>query len=241
MFHGNVFAEGNFSGATVKEKTVFKENQLYIDQDISNVYVYTKFMAERIILENVANKTLQATILRLGNITNRYIDGKFQINISENAFLSRLLSFIRLGCIPDYLLEGYGEFTPVDFVADAITKVAQCNNDTYTVLHIYNHNHLPMQRLISLLNEYGLKMEILPEKEFLKAVDKALETDENILSGIINDFDANKKIIYDSNIILNNEFSNKFLASLSFHWCKIGKTYLFRYLDYIKSLGYIGG
>lgn len=196
-------------------------------------------MAERLILENVVKKDLKATIIRLGNITSRYSDGKFQINISENAFLNRLLSFIRLGCIPDYLLEGYGEFTPVDFVADAIVKIASCRNSTATVLHLFNKNHLPMERLISLMNEYGLKMDILPEKDFLSTVDKALSTDENILSGIINDFNEDKRIVYDSNIILNNDFSNEFLAGLSFHWCKIGKIYLFRYLDYLKSLGYL--
>ena len=50
-----------------------------------------------------------------------------------------------------------------------------------------------MKRFIELLNEYGLKMDILPEKDFLKVVDSVLNTDESILSGIINDFDKNKK------------------------------------------------
>ncbi len=238
---GNVFAEGNFSEASIQDKTMFKENQLYIGQDISNLYVYSKFMAERMILEKVANHTLKGMIIRLGNITNRYSDGKFQINISENAFLNRLLSFIKLGCIPDYLLEGYGEFTPVDLVAEAISKIVQCYDDTHTVLHLYNHNHVPMKKLIAVFNEYGMNMKILPEKEFLKAVDLALSTNENILSGIINDFDKNKKLVYDANITLTNDFSNEFLANLSFKWCKIGKIYLFRYLNYLKDLGYLGG
>lgn len=241
MCLGNVFAEGNFSESSILEKSTFSENQLYIGQDISNLYVYTKFIAERKILENVANHTLKATIIRLGNITNRYLDGKFQINSSENAFLSRILAFIKLGCIPDYLLTGYGEFTPVDYVAKAIVKVAKVPDATYTVLHLYNTNHLPMKRFIELLNQYGLKMEILPERDFLKAVDLALNTDETILSGIINDFDKNKKLVYDSNIILKSDFTNEFLSTLSFTWCKIGKVYLFRYLDYLKNLGYLGG
>lgn len=238
---GNVFAEDSFSGASIEKETVFKENNLYIHQDISNIYVYTKFMAERIILENIENDNLKATIIRLGNITNRYSDGKFQINISENAFLNRLLTFIKLGCIPDYLLDGYCEFTPVDFVSEAITKIVQANNDKYTVLHLYNNRHIPMSKLISIINKYGLEIKILPEKDFLEVVNNALDTDQNILSGIINDFDTNKKLIYNSNIILNNDFTNEFLAKLSFRWCKIGKTYLFRYLNYLKDLGYLGG
>lgn len=237
---GNVFAEGSFEGASIKEKSVFQEHDLYINQDISNIYVYTKFIAERLILENIAKNNLQGCIIRLGNITNRYSDGKFQINISENAFLNRILTFIKLGCIPDYLLEGYGEFTPVDYVASAITKIVQSQVD-YTVFHLYNNKHLPMDKLIALLNKYGLKIDILSEAEFLKVVDNTLHSNQNILSGIINDFDTNKKLIYDSNIILNNNFTNEFLAKLSFKWCKIGKGYLFKYLNYLKDLGYLGG
>lgn len=150
------------------------------------------------------------------------------------------MTFIKLGCIPDYLLEGYGEFTPVDYVASAITKIVQSQVD-YTVFHLYNNKHLPMDKLIALLNKYGLKIDILSEAEFLKVVDNTLHSNQNILSGIINDFDTNKKLIYDSNIILNNNFTNEFLAKLSFKWCKIGKGYLFKYLNYLKDLGYLGG
>ena len=237
---GNVFAEGSFDGSTISEQSDFKETDLFIGQDISNVYVYTKFMAERIILENISKNNLDACIIRLGNITNRYSDGKFQINVSENAFLNRILSFIKLGCIPDYLLNGYAEFTPVDYVATAITKIVHTKSD-YTIFHLYNNKHLSMKKLIELLNDYGLKMDILPEKDFLNVVNTFLNSDKNALSGIINDFDTNKKLIYDSNIVLDNNFTNEFLAKLSFKWCSIGKEYLFKYLDYLKNLGYLEG
>lgn len=237
---GNVFAEDGFKGSTVDKKTDFEEYNLYVNQDISNVYVYTKFMAERIILENVQNHNITATIIRLGNITNRYKDGKFQINISENAFLSRLISFIKLGCIPDYLLEGYGEFSPVDYVANAIVKIVK-NNPDYTVFHLFNNNHIPLGKMIKIFNKYGLHIDILPEKEFLKVIDKTLKEDKSILSGIINDFDNNKKLVYDSNIILKNDFTNEFLSILSFKWCKIDKRYIYKYLNYLKEVGYLGG
>ena len=237
---GNVFLEDSYTGAKIENETNFYEKDLYIDQDISNVYVYTKFMAERAILEEIAKGSLSATILRLGNITSRFSDGKFQINISDNAYLNRLLSFIRLGCIPDYMLEGYGEFTPVDYVAKAITKIIQVKQP-YSVLHIFNNLHCDMDKLIDIFVDYGIDMKILPEDEFLKVVDEFLEKDKNVLSGIINDFNEDKKLVYDSNIVLQNDFTNEFLAKLDFEWIQIGKVYLFRYLDYLKSLGYIGG
>ena len=237
---GNVFAEDGFKGAKIDKKTDFEEHNLYVNQDISNVYVYTKFMAERIILENVENHNINVTIIRLGNITNRYRDGKFQINISENAFLSRLISFIKLGCIPDYLLEGYGEFSPVDYVADAIVRIVK-NNPDYTVFHLFNNNHIPLGKMIKIFNKYGLHIDILPEKEFLEVIRKTLRENKGILSGIINDFDNNKKLVYDSNIILKNNFTNEFLSTLSFKWCKIDKKYIYKYLNYLKEVGYLGG
>ena len=54
---------------------------------------------------------LKAQILRLGNITNRYNDGKFQINATENAFLNRIVTFIKLGYIPEELSNTLLEFT----------------------------------------------------------------------------------------------------------------------------------
>ena len=235
---GNVFLEDNFSGSTVVEKTDFDETKLYINQNISNVYVSSKFIAERCILEHISNNSLEATIIRLGNITNRFSDGKFQINISENAFLNRILSFINLGCIPDYLLNGYGEFTPVDYVANAISIIIR-SDTLYSVLHLYNNNHITMIDFVNLLNDYGLNIDILSEKDFLTRVNNTLKSNKNALSGIINDFNENKKLVYDSNIILHNTFTNEFLNSLGFSWCEIEKNYIFNYLNYLKNSGYL--
>ena len=71
---------------------------------------------------------LEAQILRLGNITNRSSDGKFQINSDENAFLSRLKSFIKIGLVPENLLQTNLEFTPVDDCAKAIILIMQNYN-----------------------------------------------------------------------------------------------------------------
>lgn len=235
---GNVFAEDSFSGAHVDTKITFKEDNLFAGQDLSNLYLYTKFMAERMILENVEKGSLNATILRLGNITSRFSDGKFQINASENAFLNRLLSFIKLKCIPDYLIEGYTEFTPVDCLANAIIQMIQYDFP-YTILHLFNHNHISISNIIQYFNDYGLPLDVVDHDTFLQTVDMALQTDKNILSGIINDFDTNKKLVYDSNVKLNDDFTTEFLAKISFTWPEIDKEYIFKYLDYLKNIGYI--
>ena len=234
---GNVFSEDSYITTNVEQKTIFKENNLFINQDLSNIYIYTKFKAERLILENISD-SLKATIIRLGNITSRYSDGKFQINISENAFLNRLMSFIKLKSVPDYLCSGYLEFTPVDICANAITELIK-HDYPYTVFHLYNNNHVNMNNMISYLNEYGINIKIVSNKEFIEIVNSSLQNDKSILSGIINDFDSDKKLVYESNITLNNEFTNEFLRQIGFCWPTIDKNYIFKYFNYLKDIKYI--
>lgn len=235
---GNVFAEDNFLGATTDAKITFKENNLFANQDLSNLYIHTKFVAERMILENVEQGTLNATILRLGNITSRFSDGKFQMNASENAFLNRLLSFIKLKCIPDYLIEGYTEFTPVDCLADSISKMIQYDFP-YTILHLFNHNHISIANIVQYFNDYGLTLDVVDQDTFLQVIDMALQTNKNALSGIINDFDTDKKLVYHSNVKLNDDFTAAFLASISFAWPEINKEYIFNYLRYLNSIDFL--
>lgn len=234
---GNVFAEDSYTTTDLEHKTVFKENNLFVKQNLSNIYIHTKFVAERLILENI-NNDFKATIIRLGNITSRYSDGKFQINVSENAFVNRLVSFMKLQSIPDYLSEGYLEFTPVDICAEAIVKIMG-HDFPYTIFHLYNNNHVVMNKMISYLKDYGININIVNNEKFIELVNASLKNDKSMLSGIINDFDSNKKLIYESNIELNNEFTNEFLKKIGFVWPEINEDYIFKYFDYLKNINYI--
>ena len=50
---------------------------------------------------------LEACILRMGNLTSRFSEGKFQQNHFENAFVNRFKSILQIGFAPNYLLDGY--------------------------------------------------------------------------------------------------------------------------------------
>ena len=237
---GNIFETDSYKVADLSSDIIFNEQSLYIGQDLSNTYIYTKFIAERLILENILAGSLDAKIIRLGNITNRYSDGIFQINVSENAFLNRINSFLHLGCIPDYLADKYAEFSPVDLCADAIVKLAFSNND-FTVYHVYNNNHVTFRELLSMLNSLKVPMEIVDKDTFNKRIHAISKenSSKNILSGIINDFDENKNLSYNTNIKLQNNFTNKLLKTLYFRWPKINEKYMKKYIIYLKSIGYI--
>lgn len=237
---GNIFETDSYTVADLPTDVNFTEKNLYIGQDLSNIYIYTKFIAERNILEGILKNNLKATIIRVGNITNRYSDGNFQINISENAFLNRINSFLQIGCIPDYLKNSYIEFTPVDLCADAVVKLVYSEN-AFTIFHVYNNRHITFTELIKILNSLHIPMEIVSSDEFNKRVESLSKNEDKKynLSGIINDFDKNKKLKYTTNIKIKNDFTNKILKNLSFKWPKINEKYIKRYVRYLKSIGYL--
>ena len=238
---GNIFESNKYTVTKLPENSTFSESNLFIGQDLSNIYIYTKFIAERLILEKIINNNLNAKIIRLGNITNRYSDGMFQVNVSENAFLNRIKSFLKIECIPEYIADGYAEFSPVDICADAIVKLTMYTVDA-PIFHVYNNNHVYFKDLIKMFKSFNIQIDIVDNKTFTNTVNKIINNPnlKNNLSGIINDFDTNKKLVYDdSNIKIQNTFTNKLLRNLFFRWPKIDKKYIKKYLIYLRSIGYL--
>ncbi len=224
----------------ITKKKLFKETNIYVGQNIKGVYSTTKFRAELLVLEAISNG-LDAQILRMGNITNRYVDGVFQMNADENAFAKRIKSFIEINAFPKYLLPHSIELTPVDLATDAIIKIlnhkSKCN-----VFHIYNTKLLPIKLLMETLNN-DLDIELLAVSDIMmKDILTGILADndrKDILSGIIYDLDENKNLIYTSNVRLICNFTEKYLNKLGFRWKKIDKEYIIRYMNYLKKIKFI--
>lgn len=218
----------------------FTETNLFINQDLSNIYVRSKFLAERLILENMLENNLDAKIFRLGNITNRYSDGNFQINISENAFINKVSAFLNIGKCPNNILDENVEFTPVDLCADAIVKLISYKTP-FNIFHMHNNNYITFRDLILTLKNLGFTIKIVSPEEFYSLV-KDISADKiqkNIISGIVNDFDKNKLISYKNNIKISSPLTDNILKKISFKWPIIDKDYIQKYIDYLKSIGYI--
>ena len=222
------------------ENITFSENNLYIGQELDNVYINSKFEAEKLILENFSTG-LNAQILRLGNITNRYSDGKFQINPNENAFVGRLQSLIKLGIISDYLLNTKLEFTPVDLCGNAIISIMQNYIPELSVFHLYNNYYITMKEFVEFLKQNNINLNIVSQDEFNKIVKETLldENKKDILSGIINDLNINNKVEVYSEIDITSEFSRVFLNTLNFNWLKIDNVYIEKYINYLKYINFI--
>ena len=129
----------------------FNENTLYIGQNYhDNIYIKTKFNVECNIIKKITEKKLVATIYRLGNITARYNDQKFQENDTENAFLNRIICLLTLGVFPQSYLEKEIDFSPVDFCSKIITNLIKYQDSNNKIFHILNPNTIRILDLITL-------------------------------------------------------------------------------------------
>lgn len=215
------------------EDRYFSENDLYIGQSLENVYIRSKFFAEKLILDNVINNNLDAFILRIGNITNRSYDGKFQPNAEENAFSNRIKAFLELGVLPDYLKDIYAEFSPVDDIARAVIQSIEHINNLH-VLHIYNQNHIYLSNLVNMIPNN--RVQFINDSEFKNILDKKLNNEkaQYSLSFLVNDLNNSKVLTYNSSIKIKNDFSRKLLDTLGFKWSNIDKQYIYNLLKNLE-------
>jgi fengycin family lipopeptide synthetase D len=136
---------GNFLVSHKNLTNIFTEDDFYIKQNYTeNIYINTKFEAEKIIYYNV-NNGLNATIFRVGNLTGRYSDGVFQKNIKDNAFYNMLKLILSSKIIPESFIDKTLEFTPVDLCASAISKLIFGVDSDYRVFHLFNNNYITIK------------------------------------------------------------------------------------------------
>lgn len=234
---GNSFVDQYYEEQNMTEKVDYRENNFYIGQPLNNVYIRTKFEAEKSILKAIQNG-LDGYILRVGNLMPRTSDGKFQENIKENAYLNRLLAFLEIGCIPKSLLSGYLEFTPIDYTANAILSLINHPSSNNRIFHIFNDKHIKISDFLCLLKLYNYVIDVVSEKDFKAKVNSMLEDDsqKQLLAHLINDFDKDLNLSYKTNIILKSELTKKYLKHIGFDWPKIDSNYIEHLIACIEIL-----
>lgn len=234
---GNSLAEDNDVYHSQESKT-FSESDLYIGQQLDNVYLRSKFEAERCVLDAIG-EGLDAFIVRIGNLTNRSTDMVFQPNFKDNAFLKRIKVILELGMIPDYLLSAEVEFTPVDLAAEGIIRMAQYASEQ-TVFHLCNDRPLSFERMTAFIRDLGLKMEIVDGHLFAETIKKTMNSQqtEYIYETLQHDLDSQGILMYQTNIHPDTAFSHWFLEKTGFAWTETDFRYFSEYVRYFRKLGY---
>lgn len=240
----SISVSGNYLVHQDSRNIEFSENSLYIGQHYTdNVYVQSKFEAEKIVLNGMQNG-LTAQIIRIGILSGRYSDGVFQQKIKENAFYSRIKSIVSLGAISEDMLEQEIEFTPVDICAKCIVALSRnsiCNN---RIFNLYNPYLVKVKKLVEMFKNFGINVKILSRGEFnnyLKNI--SLDDSASSLSAIINDFsyDSNNllSLNYDFTVNIKSDYTRKYLHLLNCDWPMTDDIYLNKLLNYMKKVNFI--
>lgn len=168
----------------------------------------------------------------------RFEDGVFQENILDNELINKIISFLKIGAIPDYLLKFPLEITPVDDAANAIYNLIIHPNSQNRIFHLFNHNNIYVKKLLKLYDKSDNEVKILEEEEFKSLINEILqnEASKRLLKNILDDFDNNLHLNYSNDIIIKSKFTVNYLKKSKFKWHKISNNYIERLIDLLRKV-----
>ncbi len=201
----------------------FDEFTLDIGQNYAqNVYIHSKYKAEeRVLIAREAG--LKANIFRIGNLTWRMSDGRFQRNSQDNGFIGRFRGLLKVGLYSKELSEYPIDFTPVDECAEAYVRLA-LHNKVNNIYNLYNPNIFTIDTLVK---KFFIKLKKVSQRIFEKALKESSSDKDVAVLSFYNLIASTSK-----NIPISNDFTVKELKKVGFKWSKIG----IRYLGYMKKI-----
>ena len=217
---------------------VFTEKRFYMGQYLGNKYIYSKFMAERLILDAVALHGLNAKIMRVGNLAARSTDGEFQANFSTNSFMGRIRIYNMLGCCPYALRNKRVEFSPINEVAQAICLLATTPKEC-TVFHPYNIHGQFLGDVLTGLTSVGQGIQFVEQEDFQKAMDEAGQDPQKAkqMAALL----AYKDMAHGqktADVQRDNDYTTQVLYRLGFSWSPTSWDYVERMLTAIGGFGF---
>ena len=215
------------------------EQELWFGQLTDNQYIQSKFLAERLVLEHMAAGTLDAKIMRAGNLSPRASDGEFQMNLNANTTMGRIKAYRMLGVCPYALLQSRMEFSPIDETARAIvllsgTPRANC------VFNVSNDHLIPMDDILARIRlDDGSRIAYVEYDAFLQRMEEAKADPQKaqVLSSIL----AYMTTPGGAKMITNpasNDFTMQVLHRLGFRWNETSSSYVDMVFDMLASLRY---
>ena len=217
---------------------VYTEQRLYMGQYLGNQYIYSKYMAERLILDAVALHGLSAKIMRVGNLAARSTDGEFQANFSTNSFMGRIRVYNMLGCCPYAMRNKQVEFSPINEVAHAICLLATTPKEC-TVFHPYNIHGQFLGDVLSGLSSVTEGIRFVEQEEFLQAMDEAGQDPQKAkqMAALL----AYKDMAHGqktADVKRDNDYTTQVLYRLGFSWSPTSWDYVERMLTAIGGFGF---
>jgi len=151
-----------------KEKVLFKEEDLVKGQVFNgNNYARTKYEAE-VLINKYRAKGLKASVYRIGNLTGRSYDGKFQLNIEQNLLYSSLKALSQIASYTDEIADFELEINPVDHCCKKFLKILLLKNASGYNYHLMDSKKITYRKWIDAMEANGIGFEKLNSDDFLE-------------------------------------------------------------------------
>lgn len=204
-----------------KNQALFTEEDIDIGQKYPNVYVETKFEAEKRI-DLSRKEGTNINIYRVGNITFDTISGAVQKNIEDNGFFQQVRSFINLGVIPE--IHDKFDLSFADQLAKCIVKLMFTSDLTNQNFHLFNPNQVKLSDVLSASN-YSLHLNKISFPDFIDFIIQnhgrtgAKKYIQNYLlhTGLMS-FDENALAAESTQILYSAEKTLAVLKNIGFEW-----------------------
>ncbi len=220
---------------------VLTEQNLYFGQNLDNQYCYSKFMADRIILDAIARQGLNAKIMRVGNLAARSTDGEFQVNFQSNSYMGRIKVLNMLGCCTYAMYDEPAEFSPINETARAVVVLASTPKEC-TVFHPYNNHVQLMGDIMTQLGSITGGVRFVDDDEFVEELEQAKNDPVKAkqLSSILAYQDmGHGQTAFE--VGRTNRYTSQVLHSLGFYWSPTSWDYDHQMLQAIAGFGFFEG
>ena len=220
---------------TVLTKNALDEQTLYFGQGLDNKYISSKLMGERMVLEAVAEKGLDAKIIRVGTLAARESDGEFQINFLTNNFMGRLRSYSMLGCFPYSMIENQVCMGPIDTSCEAFLKLARTPK-ACCVYNAVNNHTLPLGDIIRRMNENGMNIRFVDDEEFAQELKEAQKNPEK--AAILSSMTAYMNMAHGKKVTTlscESHYTTQILARLNFFWNASNEKYVDDFINVLRG------
>jgi len=137
------------------------------DENMNSGYIQSKFVAEKLVYQAIW-RGVPSCVYRLGQITGDSVSGLHYAD--KDHMMLELKSCIQLGYAPDW--SDHRSFVAVDIAADIIVAMMNQGDRYSGGVNVQNPGVISWREIIAALCKYGYKIEMIPEIEWIKKMEK---------------------------------------------------------------------
>lgn len=153
--------------ASEGEGACLTESDLMVGQHFAEPYSYTKLMAERLVLEEMAAGKLEGCVVRVGRLSPCSSNAGWHGDGGRDALAMSLALYRQMGMMPASVASLTLGLLPVDVAARSILRLATLD-DGAAVWHVDNPQHVSVREMMT---KGGKEVEVVPDEVFLNRLE----------------------------------------------------------------------